>query len=159
MPDGKSPRAYPTAKALKIVHPAAGIVAMLTIAAFWLMTAVSELFGSAATVIAVKTAIPWALLLLIPALIATGGSGFVLSGGRKAGLVGAKMRRMPLIAGNGVLILVPAALFLAFKARTGAFDTAFYAVQALELLAGAANLALLALNMRDGLRMTGRLRR
>jgi hypothetical protein len=38
------------------------------------------------------------------------------------------------------------------------FDALFYAVQALELAAGAVNIALLSLNMRDGLRMTGRLR-
>ncbi len=43
-------------------------------------------------------------------------------------------------------------------ALAGSFDTTFYAVQALELLAGATNLTLMGLNVRDGLRMTGRLR-
>jgi hypothetical protein len=66
---------------------------------------------------------------------------------------------MPLIAANGVLVLIPSALFLAFKARAGEFDTSFYAVQALELAAGAANIALLGLNMRDGLKMKSWLRR
>ena len=143
----------------KIVHPAAGTLALVTIAAFWLSTALSELFASQATVVAVKTAIPWGFLLLIPALAATGGSGFALASGRRAGLTGAKIRRMPLVAGNGILVLIPAALFLATKARAAEFDRVFYAVQALELVAGAANIALLGLNMRDGLRMAGRLRR
>ena len=67
------------------------------------------------------------------------------------------MRRMPIIAANGLLVLIPAALFLSWKAATDEFDSAFYAVQALELVAGAVNFTLLALNMRDGLRMTGRL--
>ena len=31
---------------IKIVHPVAGAVALLTIAAFWLSTSFSELFGS-----------------------------------------------------------------------------------------------------------------
>jgi hypothetical protein len=53
---------------------------------------------------------------------------------------------------------IPAAFFLASKARGAEFDTSFYAVQALELVAGAANITLLGLNMRDGLRMKGRLR-
>ena len=66
---------------------------------------------------------------------------------------------MPFIAANGVLILIPSALFLASKARAVEFDTAFYAVQALELAAGAANITLLGLNMRDGVRMKGRFRR
>ena len=97
--------------------------------------------------------------MLIPALMAAGASGFALSKGRRAGLVGAKVKRMPLIAANGILVLIPSALFLAHKAAAAEFDNTFYAVQALELAAGAANIALLGLNMRDGLKMKGRLRR
>jgi hypothetical protein len=143
---------------LKIIHPAAGALAFLTIGTFWLSTALSELFASEATVTAVKTAIPWGFLLLIPALAATGGSGFALTKGRRAGPIGAKLKRMRWIAANGALILVPSALFLASKAQAVQFDALFYAVQALELVAGAANIALLGLNMRDGLKMKGRLR-
>jgi hypothetical protein len=142
----------------RIVHPIAGMIAILTIATFWLSTALSELLGSPALVVAVKTAIPWGFLLLVPALAAAGGSGFFLAKGRRAGLVGAKAKRMPFIAANGIVILIPAALFLAHKARAGEFDTAFYAMQALELLAGATNITLLGLNTRDGLKMKGRFR-
>jgi len=144
---------------LRFVHPAAGALALVTIASFWLSTAGAELFGSLAAVAAVKTAIPWGFLVLVPALMVTGGSGFALSGGRRAGLVGAKMKRMRIIAANVVLVLVPSAFFLAHNASDGAFDGTFYAVQAIELMAGAVNLALLGLNMRDGLKMKGRLRR
>ena len=63
---------------------------------------------------------------------------------------------MPFVAANGVVILIPAALFLAWKADGYAFDAAFYAAQVVELVAGAVNLALLGLNVRDGLRLTGR---
>ncbi|MGI6245311.1 MAG: hypothetical protein ACOYJQ_06045 [Pseudochelatococcus sp.] len=143
----------------KIIHPIAGLIAILTIAAFWLSTAISELFASEATVAAVKTAIPWGFLLLVPALAATGGTGFALAKERRTGLVNAKIKRMPLIAANGMLVLIPAALFLAVKAKASEFDTVFYAVQALELAAGATNITLLGLNMRDGLKMKGRLRR
>lgn len=142
---------------IKVIHPVAGTLATLTIATFWLSTALSELFAPQAIVTAVKTAIPWGFLLLVPALAATGGSGFALAKGRRAGLIGAKIKRMPLIAANGILVLIPAALFLASKARAAEFDTSFYAVQALELVAGAANIALMGLNMRDGLKMKGRL--
>ena len=51
----------------KIVHPVAGTVAILTIATFWFSTVLTELFGSREVVTAVKTAIPWGFLLLIPA--------------------------------------------------------------------------------------------
>ena len=142
----------------KLVHPVAGAIALLTIASFWFSTLISELSGSMEAVVAVKTAIPWGFLLLIPALAAAGGTGVSLAGGRAKGLAATKLRRMPVIAANGLLILVPSALFLAWKASAGEFDAAFYGVQAIELVAGAANLVLLGLNMRDGLRMTGRLR-
>lgn len=143
---------------IKSMHPIAGAFAILTIATFWLSTVVSELIGSEPAIVAVKTAIPWGFLLLIPAIVMAGGSGFALAKGRRGGLIGSKMKRMPLVAANGLLILIPSALYLSFKSSSASFDTAFYAVQALELLAGAFNIALLSLNMRDGLRMKGRLR-
>ena len=121
----------------KVIHPVAGAVALLTITTFWLSTVLSELFASEEAVIGVKTAIPWGFLLLIPALAAAGGSGFALAKGRRAGLVGAKAKRMPFIAANGILVLIPAALFLAYKASHAEFDSVFYAVQSLELVAGA----------------------
>ncbi|MFQ8433656.1 ferredoxin--NADP reductase [Amaricoccus sp. W119] len=138
----------------RIIHPLAGLVALLTIATFWVSTVLSELFGSEATVTAVKTTIPWGFLLLVPALAATGGSGLFLSKGQRTGLVGAKLRRMPIIALNGLLVLIPAALFLASKARAGAFDASFYTAQGVELIAGAVNLTLLGLGMRDGLALS-----
>jgi hypothetical protein len=131
----------------------AGVIAILTIATFWVSTALTELLASQAIVTMVKTTIPWGFLLLIPTLMAAGGSGLALAKGRRAGLVDAKIKRMPLIAANGVLVLIPSALFLASKAGAAEFDGGFYAVQALELAAGAVNILLLGLNMRDGLKM------
>ena len=144
---------------IRFVHPIAGVVAFATIATFWLSTAVSELFASAAVVAAVKTAIPWGFLVLIPALAVAGASGFKLARDRRPALVERKIKRMPFVAANGIVILVPSALFLASKAQAGQFDAMFYGVQALELVAGAGNLVLLGLSLRDGLRLTGRLRR
>jgi hypothetical protein len=128
----------------KIIHPVAGGLAILTIATFWLSTTFAELLGSHAVVATVKTAIPWGFLVLIPALAATGGSGVSISKGT-TGLVGKKRKRMLLIAANGLLILVPSALFLSHKV--------------IELVAGATNITLLSLNFRDGLKMKGRFRR
>ena len=135
------------------LHPIAGALALLTILTFWLSTALSEIFGSTAAVVAVKTAIPWGFLVLIPALAATGGSGFALARGRADALIARKTRRMPIIAANGLLVLIPCALFLSHLARAGRFDTTFILVQALELAAGLVNIVLLSLNLRDGLRL------
>jgi ferredoxin-NADP reductase len=138
----------------RLIHPIAGTVAFVTIATFWLSTVLVELLGGPGAVTTLKTAIPWGFLLLIPAIAATGGSGLNLSKGRRRGVIGAKLKRMPIIAANGLAVLIPSAFFLASKARAGQFDAAFYAVQALELVAGATNLTLLGLSMRDGLALT-----
>jgi hypothetical protein len=138
---------------LNRIHPLAGTLALLTILAFWMATVLSEAFGDTATVTAVKTAIPWGFLILIPALAATGGSGVALARERTGALVERKRRRMAFIAANGLLVLVPSALFLSFKAQAGELDGAFFGVQALELLAGVVNLVLLGLNLRDGRRL------
>ena len=142
----------------KTVHPLAGGVAILMIATFWLSTAISELSGSEPFVVLVKTLIPWGFIILVPALAAVGGTGFALSGGRSGGLVGKKRKRMPIIAANGVLILIPSALFLAAKAKAGDFDGTFYAIQMVELAAGAVNLWLLTKNALDGRKLTARRR-
>ena len=141
------------------LHPVAGGLALATIVLFWTATLLSEAFGPVAAVVAVKTTIPWGFLVLIPAMAATGGSGTVLARSRRGPLVAAKQRRMRLAALNGLMVLVPSALFLAARARAETFDAAFYAVQALELVAGAVNIALLSLSLRDGLKLSGRLRR
>ena len=144
---------------LSRVHRAASLIATLAIATFFVSTVVVELLGDPALVARAKALIVSpGLFILIPALMATGGSGFALARGRSGRLVEAKKRRMPVIVALGALVLLPCALVLAQWSAAGRHDGAFYALQALELLAGAVNLTLMALNARDGLRLAGRLR-
>jgi len=138
---------------LRIVHRVAGGAAFCLIASFWLATIIVELFGTTDQIVMVKTAIVWGLLALVPCLAATGGSGFTLARGQIAGLVAVKLRRMKLIAANGLLVLVPCAIGLAILARNGQMDDVFITLQALELFSGLINLVLIGLNIRDGLRM------
>jgi hypothetical protein len=143
----------------KRAHLIAGILAPLCIATFFISTLVVELFGSHEAVAQLKSLIVTpGLWILIPALMAAGASGMFLGKSRRGRLVDAKKKRMPLIAANGLLVLVPCAIVLNRWASAGSFDTTFYIVQGIELLAGATNLTLMGLNVRDGLRMTGRLR-
>ena len=141
------------------LHLAAAVAGLMLIAAFWTSTIIVELFADATAVATLKQAILWGMLALIPAMAAAGASGFRLGGSSKAPVITAKRRRMMPIAANGIVVLVPSAFFLAARAAAGDFDTAFYAVQAVELLAGAINISLMSLNMRDGLAMTSRRRR
>ncbi|CUJ78227.1 MULTISPECIES: hypothetical protein [Achromobacter] len=140
------------------IHAAAALLTLLFLAAFWISTVASELFLAASAVAQVKLAIAYALLGFVPVMMLTAASGFLMGGKGRHPLLLAKRKRMPFIAANGLLILVPAAVFLALRAQAGLLDGVFYGVQVLELAAGAANLALIGLNIRDGLRL-GRLRR
>ena len=63
------------------------------------------------------------------------------------------------VAANGILVLVPSALWLHHLASRGEWGSSFYAAQAVELAAGLTNLVLMGLNIRDGLRLSGRLRK
>lgn len=143
----------------KRIHLIAGILSPLCIATFFTSTVLVELFGSHAAVAQLKSLIVTpGLWILLPCLAAAGGSGMFLGKSCKGRLVESKKKRMPFIAANGLLILVPCAIFLRRWSSAGSFDATFYAVQLLELAAGATNVTLLALNVRDGLRMAGRLR-
>ena len=139
-----------------VLHAIVGTLALLTILTFWTSTLLSEIFSTQAQITTVKTAVLYGMLLLIPAMVAAGASGSSLGKGWKLPAVARKAKRMKFIAANGVLILLPSAFFLASKAQSGAFDAVFYSVQTLEVIAGAINITLLSLNMRDGLTLRQR---
>lgn len=141
------------------VHAIASLLATLNIATFFLSTIVVELFSTDETVAYVKSLIVTpGLYILIPAIATAGVSGQFLSKSRSGKLVDAKKKRMPFIAANGLLILIPCAIFLDRFAQEGRFDEIFYLVQSIELLAGATNLTLMGTNIRDGLKLSGKLR-
>ena len=138
------------------IHAAAAMLSMLFLAAFWLSTVVVELFFSPAAVAQVKQCIAYALLAFVPLIMTTGATGMAIGGKGKHPLLLQKRKRMPFIAANGLLVLVPSAIFLSLRAQAGLFDTAFHGVQIVELIAGAVNLTLIGLNVRDGLRLSRR---
>ncbi len=139
----------------KLLHMFGAIIATLCIATFFSSSLLTELFGSPAQVATVKSLIVFpGLWLLIPAMIATGASGSAM--GRAGKLVQQKQKRMKIVAANGLLILLPCALVLNSLAAAGEFTLTFYLLRVLELLSGAGNLVLMGLNIRDGLKLSGR---
>ena len=138
------------------LHGAAGAAALLTISTFWVSALTAELVLSSAGVVAVRTAILYALPVLVIAMIATGASGTRLAGRSKAPVIVTKRRRTMLAAGNGLLVLVPSAVFLGVRAQAGLFGAPFAIVQVVELAAGAVNIVLLTLNMKAGVAMRAR---
>ena len=143
----------------QIIHRSSAIIATLCIATFFISSIAVELFGGPEMIATVKRLIVTpGLFILVPAIALTGATGFSLSGNRKGRLIDAKKKRMPFIAANGLLILLPSAIYLNHLASGHDFTLFFYLVQGLELLAGGVNLALMSLNMCDGLKLSGRLR-
>ncbi len=135
------------------IHAAAGILSFLFIATFWTSTVFSELCLDQNAVTSVKVAITYAFFAFIPCMAITGATGFAMGGKSTFPILVAKRRRMPIIGVNGMLVLIPAAIFLSTKAQAGEFDAWFYAIQGVELLAGATNIFLMGLNIRDGRQM------
>lgn len=144
---------------LRLLHAIAGFVGLVIILRFLGHTAYAELYGDAASILAVKSWIVWRLPVLIVALAVAGATGFALAGPSPRGLAARKLARMRVIAVNGILVLVPAAIFLFWKAEAGEFDATFAALQTIEFIAGGVNIVLIGMSFRDGLRLTGRLRR
>lgn len=134
-------------------HATASFAAVFILASFWTSTVVSELFFDWAAVGRVKTAIVGAIPFLMVALATAGATGSRLVAAPTRGLPKQKLQRLRVIASNGMLCLVPCAVILWQLSRQAEPSGWFYGVQALELAAGAVNLTLIGLNVRDGRRL------
>ncbi|WP_070963939.1 hypothetical protein [Vibrio sonorensis] len=139
----------------QLIHRSASFVATACIAMFFFSSLLAELSGSVEWIKTVKSLIVFpGLFILIPAVAATGATGFMLAGKRRGRVIEAKKKRMPFVALNGIFVLIPAAYFLNEWAAAEAFNTRFYMVQVLELTAGLFNLVLMVLNIKDGRKFT-----
>jgi hypothetical protein len=151
---------------MRNLHATAGILALTLVALFWTASLTAEIAGDREAMAAVKTAIAWGLLALVPAVVAANGSGFGLARPRPRDghglppLLARKRRRGIAVAAIGLTVLMPCALWLASAANApGPLPATFHAVQALELAGGALNATLLAMNARDGRRLRAPRRR
>ncbi len=140
---------------LRVLHAAASTLGLVIITAFLLSSVIAEIAGDRKTIVLVKTGIAYALFALVPVMAVAGASGNRLAGTSRAPVILRKMRRMKLVALNAAVVLIPCAITLYWMASHGRFGPGFAAVQGMELVAGAANVVLLGLNLRDGLGMRG----
>lgn len=132
-------------------HKIFAIIAFVTIATFWVSTLIIELFFDYHTVAFLKSLIvfPGLFILIISIAITAITGNIITKKSKKEELIAVKKKRMPIIAINGILILIPCAIYLNILASSATFDSVFYSVQAIELLAGATNIILMFLNIRD----------
>lgn len=139
--------------AQRTLHATAATLGLIFIATFFISTVIAEIGGDRGTIVRVKTGIFYAIFALVPIMATAGLLGRRLAGTSQAPIIKRKMRRMQLVAMNAVAILIPCVVVLYWLASQGRFGWQFVAVQAVELLAGAVNVMLLGLNLRDGLRL------
>jgi hypothetical protein len=136
-----------------------GLLGMVIIMLFFFSSIIVELGGDKQAVAWVKQMIVYGLFVLAPVLMVTGISGRAVVGARQGRLIKTKMKRMIFVAVNGIAILIPCAIVLNSLAASGRFDTPFYVIQGVELVAGVVNIVLMGLNIRDGFLLTGRMRK
>ena len=96
------------------IHALAGIAATALVATFMTATIVAEvIIRDRAVILGVKTAILFALIILIPSVMIAGSTGrSLLAAGRTAPLLRDKKRRAALVAVIGLTVLVPCAITL-----------------------------------------------
>jgi hypothetical protein len=143
----------------KRAHAIAGSLGLALITTFFVSSVLVELFGGDDAIARTKRLILFGIVVLVPSMMITGASGQALRGLRRGPRILIKQRRMIAIAAIGVAVLVPSAILLDRLAGAGDFGTTFYALQAVELIGGAVNITLMSLNFRDGLLLSGRIRR
>ena len=141
------------------IHAIAGMLAIALVATFITATIIVEVAGDDASILAVKTAILFALIILIPSVMMAGGTGRSLAASRTSPLLKNKKRRAMLVAIVGIVVLLPCAITLRVLAGNGNIGPAFIAVQTIELVGGIVNLTLLILNARAGRLLTAARRR
>jgi hypothetical protein len=135
------------------IHIAAAAAGLVVITTFLVSSAVTDLIGGAVDIRVLRHGILLGLPLLIACLATAALTGRRLAGGSRSAVVRRKQRRLQAVAAAGILVLVPCALILNHLAAAPS-GWMFHALEITEISFGTLNLSLLALNFRDGRRMT-----
>ncbi|WP_313114355.1 hypothetical protein [Aequorivita sediminis] len=138
-----------------IVHIMATVIAGFTISCFFSFSLIAEILGEDFFIKQVKTGILYCLPILVVTMPMLALSGKKLSENSQNPIVNKKLKRMKLIALNGV-ILISLAIYLYYHATYKSIDNTFLYVQVLELVIGALNLGLIVMNINSGLKLSGR---
>lgn len=143
----------------KSIHAIAGVIGFICIITFVTSTAISAVVGGPESYTAMKGAIYKGMFVLILALLAAGGTGVNLLGKRNEVLALSKQKRGPISFMTSLLVLLPCAYILSIRSAAGNLGGLLYLVQFVELAASGVVIAMVGLNIRDGLALTGRIAR
>lgn len=136
------------------IHLSGAVGALALISTFLVSSAVTEMAGNAADVHSLRQWIVFGLPLLIGCLAAAALTGRRLARKSRAAVIRRKQRRMQAVAALGIVVLVPCALILDALTASASVSAVVTGLELTEMLAGALNLTLLLLNVRDGRRLS-----
>lgn len=145
-------------KTIVKAHIIATAIAVLTIGCFFSFSLIAEINGNHEFIKQVKTGILYCLPILVLTMPILGITGKQLAGKSQNPIVAIKMKRMKLVAFNGI-ILVSLAIYLFYRATDNRIDKTFLLVQIIELIFGTINLTLIGLNIKAGMKLSGRKKR
>ncbi|UZR99469.1 hypothetical protein [Chondrinema litorale] len=145
-------------KNLVKIHLLATAIAVIIILTFFTSSVFAELNGEETFIKTVKTSIFYALPLLLIAMPTLGISGNKLAGKSTNQEVLQKQKRMKLIVFNGI-VLISLASFLYYRVSFKEIDVVFFYVQMAEFAFGIGNLVLIGLNIKSGMKLSGRLKK
>mgnify|MGYP003402904894 FL=1 len=140
------------------IHLVATIIAVVTIATFFTISLIAEIRGDQVFIKAIKALILYALPLMIFAMPCLAITGNKLAGKSKNALVEIKKKRMKFVMLNGI-ILVSLAIFLYYRSHFQSIDGVFLTFQIAEFVFGLTNLSMIILNARNGMQLSGKLKR
>lgn len=139
-------------------HFIATIAAGITIVTFFSLSLVAELRGDVQLIKNVKAFILYALPVMVVAMPMLKITGDKLAGKSTNPIILAKKKRMKLMIINGIC-LITLAVFLYYRSHFHTIDNVFFIAQLAEFVFGLGNLTLIFLNAKNGMQLSGKLKR
>ncbi len=139
-----------------MLHATAAVAALFIISTFFVFSLVVEILGHLFWIKTAKTVILCAMPLLLIAMPTVAITGNKLAGNSCHPSILFKQRRMKFIVMNG-MVLVSLATYLYYRAHYQAVDDIFFYIQLTEFALGFVNLVLMVLNIKEGLKLSGRM--
>ncbi len=136
----------------ELFHPLAARITVCLFLLIWTSAVAAGFFADRELLSFVKEVVVWAMFVLVPVAMITAMTGLMLTRVRPGPITARKRKRLRLIAGVSVAVLLPSMLGLDALAQSDHYDaTLFLVVQGIELTAGLIILGLMGLSVRDGI--------
>lgn len=136
-------------------HLLATLIAIITISTFFISSLIAEIRGDVEFIKTVKTTIFYCLPIQLIVMPTLGITGKKLAGNSKSKVIIQKLKRSKQVMLNGILLLL-LATFLFYWSNYQKVDSLFLVIQLIEFFLGLFNLTLIILNVKAGMKLSGK---